>query len=145
MEDGNCILTGTTAWEGQPQHEAAASSHTVYKLGTVQPRPARGSAAPASQLTVHGDTEGVADSTGLTVDSALFPFLHPGGRGAFKSGHSLSRLLQQRVQQLFSPYTLVKEYLLVMFQVRGRMQPCMCCQCFAHRLSRGRSRRALPC
>jgi hypothetical protein len=51
------------------------------------------------------------------LDNALFPFLHPGGVGAFKTGDSLSTLLRQRMQQLFSPFTMVKEYLLVMFQV----------------------------
>lgn len=118
MEDGNCILTGTTAWEGQQQPDEAGRTNVMYQLGTVQTRD-----SPSQQRMVHGDAEGVADTRNLSLDAALFPFLHPGGRGAFRSGHSLSNLLQQRIQQLFSPYTLVKEYLLVMFQVRCSLCP----------------------
>jgi hypothetical protein len=36
----------------------------------------------------------------LSIDAALFPFFHTGGKGAFKTGDSLEGLLSQRSQQL---------------------------------------------
>jgi hypothetical protein len=74
----------------------------------------------------HGDQEEevISDACGaghthdVSVDAALFPALHPGGKGGYQRGDSLSRMLEQRSQQLFSPFTLLKEYGLVMFQVR---------------------------
>jgi hypothetical protein len=54
---------------------------------------------------------------GLSFDAAMFPFLHPGGHGAFRSGESLSTMLKQRMQQLLTPFCLQKEYMLLMYQV----------------------------
>lgn len=124
LDDGGCTITGTMTWEGQHQPER----HVMFKLGTMQERPppaaTSATAAPAPGSTdqpapqdVQGNAEGISTTADVSVDAALFPFLFPGGRGAFRSGKSLSQMLQQRVQQLFSPFTLIKEYLLVMFQV----------------------------
>ena len=48
--------------------------------------------------------EGFSRTHKLSIDAALFPFLHTGGKGAFKTGDSLEGLLSQRIQQL-SPFT----------------------------------------
>ena len=51
------------------------------------------------------------------MDTCLFPFLHARGLGGYRPGDDLYALLKHRIQQLWSPFTLCKEYLLVMFQV----------------------------
>ena len=96
-------------WNGQPDDDRSARAH--FMLGEVRSR----SNGAAEQLD--GDDSGVNARHNLSVDGALFPFMHPGGQGSAASAKGLSELLQQRVQQLFSPFTLVKEYLLIMFQV----------------------------
>jgi hypothetical protein len=49
-------------------------------------------------------SEGFSCTHKLSIDAALFPFLHPGGKGAFKTSDSLEGLLSQRIPQL-SPFT----------------------------------------
>jgi hypothetical protein len=107
---GNNGLTATMAWEGQVppgQHGAGAQ----YRLGQLHRR------ADGAAVQVMGTCDGIAPSHNLSIDAALFPFHHPHGLGAVSSHGSLARLTEQRVQQLFSPFTLVKEYVLIMFQV----------------------------
>jgi hypothetical protein len=111
LAGGNNGLTTTMAWEGQ-QPPAEMSSRAGYTLGSLQRR----GAGLAQRVT--GTCEGVCSGNhNLSIDTALFPFLHPQGMGGVNSHGSLARLTEQRVQQLFSPFTLVKEYVLVMFQV----------------------------
>lgn len=103
-------LTAAMDWDGQ--HTGADHRPGImFKLGDVHKRDA------TRPETVIGTATGCSTTPHLSLDGALFPFLHPGGVGAFRSGDSLSVLLRQRIQQLFSPFTMVKEYLLVMFQV----------------------------
>ena len=55
----------------------------------------------------------------LTVESGLFAVLFERGM-AFNAGAMfLADYMCQRVEQLWSPFTLMKEYVLVMFQVRN--------------------------
>ena len=53
----------------------------------------------------------------LTVESGLFPQIFPHSIGFNVGVIALADYLAQRIQQLFSPFTLLKEYLLVMYQV----------------------------
>lgn len=109
------VSTITTAvdWEGQHVPDDYNQS-LMFKMGHIHPR----SADTDVPTTVMGTADGFSARHELSIDGALFPFVHHGGRGHFTSGDSLSTLLRQRIQQLFSPFTLIKEYLLVMFQVR---------------------------
>ncbi len=68
-----------------------------------------------------GDAEGFSRTHKLSIGAALFPLLDPGGKGAFKTGDNLEGLLSQRIHLLSAPFTLIKEYLLVMFHVRRLM------------------------
>jgi hypothetical protein len=98
----------------------------MYSLGTVQPRISSG----ADPVQVTGAPTGHSRRHGLSLDNALFPFLHPGGCGAYDPADSLSTLLKQRIQQLFSPFTLCKEYLLVMFRVNPQLKcAVLVCKC----------------
>jgi hypothetical protein len=81
----------------------------MSSLGEVQPRDGSGA------HLVQGDAEGFSRTHKLSIGAALFPLLHPGGKGAFKTGDSLEGLLSQRIHLLSVPFTLIKEYLLVMF------------------------------
>jgi hypothetical protein len=118
-----CKLTSAMDWDGQ--HTAGDHiPNVMFRLGEVWKRTA---VAPTS---VTGTADGVSAQHSLSLDAALFPFLHPGNKGAYVSGESLSSMLRQRMQQLFSPFTLVKEYLLVMFQVRQPPLRSGHCSCF---------------
>ncbi len=57
----------------------------------------------------------------MTCEAAVFPFLFPQGKGMYikePSTPPLSVYLHYRMLELFSPFTLYKPYLLVMFQLR---------------------------
>lgn len=116
-------LTVAMDWDGQHTGDDY-NAGIMFNVGTMQRRT---SLAPEE---VFGDAAGATTLPTVSLDNALFPFLHPGGVGAFKSGDSLSLLLRQRMQQLFSPFTLVKEYLLVMFQVSYTVRG-ECCLCYS--------------
>ena len=59
---------------------------------------------------------------GVTLESAVFPYLFPDGTGAYqhlKDGtETLATYLKYRMQSFFTPFTLFKPYLLIMYQVR---------------------------
>jgi hypothetical protein len=62
-----------------------------------------------------------ADGVPMTCESSLFPFLFPDGTGAFckdKHGDTLSTYLHHRMSTMFSPWTLYKPYLLIMYDLR---------------------------
>lgn len=59
---------------------------------------------------------GLTASSELTVELAIFPYLFPSGGGFFDGGINFAEYIKMRSLQLFSRFTLVKEYLLVMIQ-----------------------------
>jgi hypothetical protein len=59
---------------------------------------------------------------GMTLESALFPFLFPHGNGAYDGRTTLSEYLKYRMNTLFSPFTLYKPYLLYMYDIRQSVQ-----------------------
>ena len=59
---------------------------------------------------------------GMTLESALFPFLFPHGHGAYDGWTTFSEYLKYRIITLFSPFTLYKPYLLYMYDIRQSVQ-----------------------
>jgi hypothetical protein len=59
---------------------------------------------------------------GMTLETALFPFLFPHGHGAYDGWTTLSEYLKYRMSTLFSPFTLYKPYLLYMYDIRQSVQ-----------------------
>ena len=55
---------------------------------------------------------------GCTLEEALFPYLFPFNKGAWRGGMQICNYLKMRLSQLFSPFTLCNNYLLMMFHVR---------------------------
>lgn len=117
-------------YQGQSE-EGHHQRNMMFCCGTAEHRDQE-QPVPEAVIT---DACGTSSTHKMTYDAAMFPFLFPGGLGAFRNGESLSGMLQQRVQQLFSPFTLMKEYVLVMYQVStlhlaAWLQPCCmqgCC------------------
>jgi hypothetical protein len=105
------------AWQDQQQAYGHNPGHgnVMFKCGEVVPR--NGPDLPEAVLCEAGGTS--TSHKGLSIDTALFPFLHPGGKGGFRRGDCLAAMLKQRMQQLMSPFCLMKEYVLVMHQVRS--------------------------
>lgn len=101
--------------------------HMMFRAGRVVER------GTDQARDVRSDADGVCWKERTSVDAMLFPMLHPGGMGAFRRGESLSDMLQQRMQQMFSGFTLLPEYVLVMYQVS--------CQVLGHT----HANLALPC
>jgi hypothetical protein len=112
---GNNTLTATMAFEEQEDYSKYKKVPDVmFSCGTVQPR----DDGPLEEVTA--DASGNCNTHDHSFDALVFPWLYPGGKGAFKSGESLSTFLKERMEQLLSPFALMKEYLLVMYQV-----PCL--------------------
>lgn len=105
-------LTAALDCEEQDNPEERTTNVTMFHLGSAVPR-----TAITTEIDVLTDHRGISPATRLSVDTALLPYLHPRGLGGYRRRDSLSDVLRQRIQQLFSPFTLCKEYLLVMFQV----------------------------
>jgi len=61
---------------------------------------------------------GPIDATSITLEQALFPYLFPLGAGHWDGHRTLPAYLRLRSMQLFSPFTLCKNYMLLMFHVR---------------------------
>ena len=84
-----------------------------YVIGSVRDRAERRS----SMLLVNKKgMQGVSNN--ITLELALFPFLFPSGNGAYDGKISLQEYLRYRMTCLFSPFTLYKPYLLLMYDVR---------------------------
>ena len=71
-------------------------------------------------LMLPGDID-IPDREGLTLETALFPFLFPHATGQFDGSMTLNAYLRMRMLQGFSVFTMFKPYLLLMFQVRQSM------------------------
>lgn len=95
----------------QPHHER--QQKTVYLAGEIERRGA------AEKRLLHAQPDGTTSTPSLTVESALFPILFPNGKNFFTgTGRmALGSYLEQRMMALFSPWTLIKEYPLLMYQV----------------------------
>ena len=88
-------------------------SKDFYVIGSVRDRAKRRS----SMLLVNKKgMQGVSNN--ITLELALFPFLFPSGNGAYDGEISLQEYLRYRMTCLFSPFTLYKPYLLLMYDVR---------------------------
>ena len=89
----------------------------AFQLGQLVSR------ATGAVSRAFGTVDGTTSTAELSVDGALFPLLHPRGRGALRPGDSICNVAKQRISQLFSPFTLVKEYVLIMNMVRCAWTP----------------------
>ena len=107
----------------------AINTKAKYFLGDAAQReaavPRGGAAHMSSTRAVHTNAAGIPhlnDSNRahpLTAESGLFPALFPGGKGYNKGDMKMLDYIKQRCQQLFSPFTLCKEYVLAMSMVRA--------------------------
>ena len=99
---------------------------SVYHVGSLALRDNPEEAT--NKLLVRADgTPLLPTQCEVTLESALFPYLFPAGEGFFqqvKDGKdTLASYLVSRMRSFFSPFTLFKPYLLMMYQVR---QVCKC-------------------
>jgi hypothetical protein len=108
-------ITATMEHQEQAEH-GHHRRHMMFCAGQAVERDT------GEEHAVRSDADGYSWKDATSIDAMLFPMLHPGGMGAFKRGESLSAMLQQRMQQLFSGFTLLPEYVLVMFQVSNLCQ-----------------------
>jgi hypothetical protein len=105
-----------TAQEELAEARKRRNNH-AYFAGEVQ---RRGSAVQQLMCTATGLTT-IAD---LTVDLAIFPYLFPTGEGHFDGTIRFSEYIKMRSMQVFSRFTLVREYMLVMIQVSHEFEVC---------------------
>ena len=111
MAAANPLCTAIDLDAQQPAHER--QQHTAYLAGETMRRGA------AQKRPLHAQPDGTTSNPMLTVESALFPVLFPKGKHFFtgEGRTTLSSYLEQRMMALFSPWTLIKEYPLLMYQV----------------------------
>jgi hypothetical protein len=95
---------------------------SVYHVGNLVLRDNQGQGS--NRLLVRSDGTQLISGANLpvTLEMALFPYLFPNGTGAYQHTsnaiESLAAYLMFRMKCFFSPWTLFKPYLLMMFQVR---------------------------
>jgi hypothetical protein len=58
----------------------------------------------------------------MTLELNLFSFLFPHGYGAYDGKMSIHEYLKFRMSTLFSPLTIYKSYLLIMYDLRQSIQ-----------------------
>ena len=88
-------------------------SKDFYVVGNIRDRPQR----RCSLLSVN--KKGMQGGRGnVTLELALFPFLFPSSNSAYDGATSIQEYLKYRMTCLFSPFTLYKPYLLLMYDVR---------------------------
>jgi hypothetical protein len=111
MAAANPLCTAIDLDAQQPPHER--QQRTAYLAGETMRRGA------AQKRPLHAQPDGTTSTPLLTVESALFPILFPKGKNLFSGDGrmTLTTYLQQRMMALFSPWTLIKEYPLLMYQV----------------------------
>jgi len=69
----------------------------------------------ATMLSVDGQGASVSRDVDLTVETSLFGFLFPFGKGFWQKGQNFSNYLHMRFMAFFTIFTLCKPYLLYMF------------------------------
>ena len=62
------------------------------------------------------------DNCLFSIEAALYPMLFPTGVGAKLKDYKLSEYLEYRVTQFFSPFTLYKNHLPMMYAARRTQQ-----------------------
>jgi hypothetical protein len=92
-----------------------------HSIGNVHLRNGVGSDKRGEPIAFRNNTLN-ANIGGMTLESALFPFLFPHGIGAYDGRTTLSEYLKYRMSTLFSPFTLYKPYLLYMYDIRQSVQ-----------------------
>lgn len=111
----------------EPRYMRTLQSNSLLNVGKVYPRDEK--AVLNLQGGPDGFTDTMVDDFPLTMESSLFPYLFPENRGQFvPSGKAriciaeFSKYLQNRMACLFSPFTLIPEYIFMMFQIMRVMQ-----------------------
>ena len=83
--------------------------------GTLRPRDQPTLSRP---LVIEADGTADMDNEECSLEQGLFPYLFPFNTGAWDGVMGICAYLRLRCSQLFSPFTLCKNYLLLMFHVR---------------------------
>ena len=98
-------------------HEGPKKHANFYCIRNVHIRNRIGSDKRREAIAFRNNTLN-ANIGGMTLESALFPFLFLHGNGAYDGRTTLSEYLKYRMSTLFSPFTLYKPYLLSMYDIR---------------------------
>ena len=105
------LLSTVTAMIVTPASHRPATTN----CGTLRPRD-----QPTLERPLVVRPDGTADPHGekCSLEQALFPYLFPFNTGAWDGAVSMCAYLRLRCSELFSPFTLCKNYLLLMYHVR---------------------------
>ena len=111
----------SVAIDADPLAGANGRRSSVYNIGNLALRDNPNNAT--NKVLVRPDgTPLLPSQHAVTLESAVFPYLFPAGTGAFQhlkdSPETLASYLKYRMQSFYTPFTLFKPYLLVMYQVR---------------------------
>ena len=95
---------------------------SVYNIGNLALRDNPNNAS--NKVLVRPDgTPLLPSQHAVTLESAVFPYLFPSGTGAFQhlkdSTETMPTYLKYRMQSFFTPFTLFKPYLLIMYRWCG--------------------------
>jgi len=98
--------------------ESPAGSSAVHVCTNAAGLEAAVTSTHTSDLSgAHNGGNGISTSCTLTAESGIFPCLFPHGEGFNTGAMRMLDYIKLRWQQLFSPFSLLKTYALVMAQV----------------------------
>jgi hypothetical protein len=123
LRDGIETRTGTTT---RPLGSACTSLRPHALLVNKE-----GQLVTAGEAGAPANANAHANGLSLSTEAALFPHLFPHGSGFWLKSHdkaepfpTLEAYLKYRCQCLFSPFTLYKPYLLLMYQIQVACELC---------------------
>lgn len=104
------LMSTVTAMNVTPALRRAATS-----VGTLRPRD-----HPTLSRPCVMQADGTADASGenCSLEQGLFPYLFPFNKGSWDGAMGICAYIHLRCQQLFSPFTMCRTYLLLMYHVR---------------------------
>ena len=109
-ESMKSLMSTVTATNVIPASRRTATT----SCGTLRPRD-----HPTTLSTLVMQPDGTADPTGenCSPEHGLFPYLFPFNKGAWDGIASICAYLPLRCCQLFSPFTLCKDFTLLMYHL----------------------------
>ncbi|WPT12295.1 hypothetical protein PSENEW3n2_00003953 [Picochlorum sp. SENEW3] len=106
-----------------PPYKSVLTNDTLLSVGHVYPR--EGTSKEIFLSRPQGESSLEIDGQVVTLESTLFPYLFPEGKGCYTPAEgsrktSLSdfqNYMKRRMSTLFSPFTMIQEYILMMYQI----------------------------
>lgn len=96
----------------------AYNTDDTHEFGSIQLRDSSRIVERTIAFRYNGIPSNDSEVKDITIESAMFPFLFPMGKGYYQGEMRFGDYLRMRINSMFSIYTLYKPYLLMMYQLK---------------------------